>query len=232
MPSRFTRFALTLAMSMFAAALPAELAAQPRLGMGAGASYQQLALDAPLPEWSDTGLLFPTGLVFAEWPLSGIDGPLGERLHVVSGLRYNRQSGQIDWAFVVGAPAQEFTGTFTLKQHFVSVPLWLRLDLGRSPLFVLAGPEVGLLVGAKKESRTLTPEASRSSQEVAVGDELRRVNVALRGGLGAAITPRLRLVASYVAGLSPAKRDAEQPVLISDWQTRELELLLLVRLLN
>ncbi len=230
MPSFFTRTAPFIAMSMLAAVMPAVLSAQPRIGIGVGASYQQLAIEAPLTGWMATGLLFPTGLVYAEWPLTGIEGPLGERLHLVSGLRYNRQSGQVDWTDSLGTPAQEYTGTFMIRQHYVSIPVLLRLELGQSPVFVLAGSDLALLLSAKKESRTLTPEAARTYREDAVGDELRRINVMLRGGFGAAISSRARLVASYAASLTPAKRNADQPVLLSDWRTRELELLLSYRL--
>ncbi len=216
---------------MLLALLPCTAAAQGvRWGVAAGASLQRLALEEPLPEWDDTGLVFPTLMAYMERSLTGIDGPLGRRLHLLAGIRYNRQAGRIDWTFTVGQPPQQFEGQFTLRQHYVSVPVWLRLDLGGSPLFLVAGPEVGVLVAANKESQTLAPVASRSDRTESVADQLRRMHVALRGGVGAALTPRVRLLAVLGVGLSDIKDGVEQTVLVTDWRTREWEVMLMYRL--
>ncbi|MEZ4698860.1 MAG: porin family protein [Rhodothermales bacterium] len=215
---RFAGLLLLIAVLAPARVLPA----QPfRWGVGAGASYQQLVLDAPLPQWSDEGLVFPTLLVFGEAPLSRIEGPLGRRLHLGGGLRYNRQAGRIAWTFEVSESMQTFSGTFTIKQHYVSIPLWLRLDLGDSPLFLTAGPEASLLVAARKESRTDTPASARSRRDDAVAEQLNRLGVALRAGAGVRLGGRARAVLTYCGGLTSAKKNADQPVLVSDWQNRE-----------
>lgn len=202
--------------------------AQPlRWGAGAGASYQHLVLDAPLPEWSDEGLLFPTVFAFAETRLSGVDGPLGRRLHAGAGLRYQRLSGNIRWQFSVGEPAQTFAGDFTIKQHLLALPLWLRLDLGGSPLFLQAGPEPAWVAGASKESRTDTPAEARSARTDAVASQLKRLVMGVRLGAGTRVGARAHIVGSYYAGLTSAKKNAEQPVLVSDWQNRAFEIAML-----
>jgi hypothetical protein len=218
-------------ISILAAAPPARYVYSQAMswGAGAGASFQRLSLESPLPEWAMSGLVFPSLLVYSEIPLPGIEGPLGERLSLLAGTRYNRQSGRIDWTFLVGDPVQQFEGDFTLRQHYLSLPIWLNFRPG-GPIWLVGGVEPGVLLFADKVSRTTAPATAASHREEAVADDLRRLHLALRAGAGISVGTHARLLVSYVAGLTSAKIDADRPVLISDWRTREWELMLLFRL--
>lgn len=191
--------------------------------ISAGPSYHIQEFETPLPWWETAGLLFPSVMLHAEIPMRFIEGPLGEKLFFSTGIRYVRLASRVDWRFEVSNNNDVFTGKFKISQHYLATPLQFRLNMGKSPVFLLGGPELGVLFSAKKKSDTLTPEEFSSSQTESVGKDLHRLNISLYGGAGLRLNNQLRIYARYGVGLRNTKKDAERAVLDSDWRSREIE---------
>ena len=77
---------------------------------------------------------------------------------------------------------------------------------------------------AVKKSDTLTPAEFRTSQKEGVADDLNRFHAALSGGIGVEVSSRLRTFLRYTEGLGSSKKDDQRTVLVTDWETREVEL--------
>jgi hypothetical protein len=211
-------------LAILMAGLTLQAAAQgPVWSLSAGPSFHFQDFEEPLPWWETGGQLFPSLMVHVEFPMRFVEGPLGRHLHFSTGVRYVRLASRVDWEFEVSSSMDVFTGRFKISQHYLAVPLQLRVGLGKTPFFLLAGPELGILVLAQKKSDTLTPETFSSSQRENVGQDLHRLNISLYGGIGARLTDRISCYARYGAGLRGTKKDAERPVLDSDWRSREIE---------
>lgn len=217
---------LLLACTLYLLAGGREAAtAQPvKWGLVLSASYHVHDYESPLDFWDNAGLVFPALALRTEVPFSFVDGPLGEKLFLYSGIRYTRLASRIDWESGTANGGETFAGRFRIGQHYLAVPLQFRLALGNTPVSILAGPEFGFLLFARKVSDTLSPAEFRSSQTEGVGDDLNRVNVSLGGGVVVRLAGGLRATARYNAGLSNAKKSPERTVLVSDWTTKEFEL--------
>lgn len=189
-----------------------------------GISYHGHDFEDPLPWWDASAQAFPSAMLHSEAPMAFVGGPLGRVLFFETGLRYTRLASKVDWQFDVSSSGQTFVGAFRIRQHYLAVPAWLRVQLGRLPVYLTGGPEFGFLILARKKSETFLPEAFRSSQTESVGDDLRRVNVALYGGVGVTLAKGARIYGRYGAGLNHVKKDPERTVLDSDWTTREVEI--------
>ena len=192
-------------------------------GLGVSTSFHNHTYESPLPWWDNSGLVFPSIMLRAELPMSFIEGPLGKKLFLRSGVRYTRLASRVNWEFDVESNAEPFTGKFSINQHFLAIPLQFRLEIGRTPVYLLGGPEFGFLLFARKKSETLTPAEFSSSMNEAVGEDINRVNIALGGGLGFKVNKQLRTFVRYNAGLRGAKKSPSRTVLDTDWQTKELE---------
>lgn len=219
---RVSFFGLLLLLLTFA--FPVMSAAQGvQWSISGGSSYHFQEFDTPLPWWETAGLLFPSVMFHADIPMTFIEGPLGQKLFFSTGVRYVRLASRVDWRFEVSNSNDVFTGKFKISQHYLAAPMQFRLNMGKSPVFILAGPELGMLLFARKKSDTLTPVEFSSSQTEAVGKDLHRLNVSLYGGAGLRLNEQLRIYARYGAGLRNTKKDAERAVLDSDWRSREVE---------
>ncbi len=194
-----------------------------RWGVVVSSSYHMHEYDTPLDFWDNAGLLFPSVMIRGELPMSFIEGPLGKKLYLRSGIRYTRLASRINWQQDTANNAQTFSGRFRISQHYLAVPVHFRLVLGRTPVYFLAGSEVGFLLFATKKSETLTPLEFQSSQTEGVGGDINLVHVSLSGGIGVQLSSRLRTFVRYNKGLSNAKKSAEKTVLVTDWQTKEVE---------
>ena len=153
-----------------------------------------------------------------------IEGPLGERLSFGAGLRYVRLSSKVDFELMLGEQDQLFTGAFTYNQYYLAIPLQLELNMWSLPLYVMGGPEVGILLTASRISKTFTPEESRSTQKINVTEDLRPINVSIYGGVGVRINRQIGAFARYGNGLSSVLKGGDQTVSSSDWSTREFEI--------
>ena len=204
-----------------------EASAQPiEFGIGVSASVHRHVYEEPLEFWDNSQLVFPSVTLKAEIPMSIVGGPLAKKLFLRSGLRYTRLASQVDWAQTTSpgdTEGQVFSGQFSINQHYVALPLQLRLVIGNSPVFLMVGPEFGLLLFAVKKSDTLTPVEFKTSQKEAVGDDIKRFHAALSGGLGVQFSDRMRSYVRYSEGLGASKKDDQRTVLVTDWHTREVE---------
>ena len=205
-----------------------EVSAQPvEFGIGVSASFHRHVYEEPLSFWDNSPLLFPSLTFKAEIPLTFVGGPLAKRLFLRSGLRYTRLASQVDWSQTTNQDdpnAQVFSGKFSINQHYLTLPLQFKLMVGRSPVFLISGPELGVLLFAVKKSDTLTPAEFRTSQKEGVADDLNRFHAALSGGIGVEVSSRLRTFLRYTEGLGSSKKDDQRTVLVTDWETREVEL--------
>ena len=192
-------------------------------GISAGVSFHGHTFDEPLPWWDTAGRLFPSFMLHAGAPMNFVEGPLGNILFFSTGLRYTRLGSRVDWETEVSSTGQVFTGAFKISQHYLALPIQLRLHLGRMPVFLLGGPEFGFLILAQKKSDTFTPEEFSSSQTENVREDIRPFNVSLYGGLGVLLKKNAKIYLRYGVGLNKAKKEAERTVLNTDWSTREIE---------
>ncbi len=192
-------------------------------GIGLSSSFHSHSYDAPLPWWDNSGLVFPSVMLRAELPLTFIEGPLGRKLYLRSGVRYTRLASRVNWEFDVESNPEPFTGKFSINQHYLAVPLQFRLEIGKTPVYLLGGPEFGFLLFAQKKSETLTPVEFSSSMNEGVGEDIHRVHVTLGGGVGFKVNKQIRTFVRYNAGLRGAKKSPSSTVLDTDWQTKELE---------
>ncbi|MFK7846303.1 MAG: porin family protein [Rhodothermales bacterium] len=192
-------------------------------GISISSSFHQHEYEEPLAWWDNAGRVFPSVMLRSELPLSFIEGPLGKKLFLRTGVRYTRLASRVNWQFDVANTAEPFTGKFGISQHYLTIPLQFRLEIGRTPVYLLAGPEFGFLIFANKKSETLTPVEFESTQTESVGNDINVINLALGGGLGVQLSSRLRSFVRYSAGLSDAKKSADRTVLDTDWRTKEIE---------
>ena len=199
--------------------------AQPvQWGISASSSFHELDFDDPLPWWESSGLTFPAIGVSMEWPMQFIEGPLGNILWLKSGIRLVRLATKVDFELELGEDNQLFTGAFRIRQYYASIPVQFRLDLGQAPVYVLVGPEFGVLLTANRTSETFTPVASRASSTQQIGGELRRINISIYGGIGVHIYKGIDLFGQYGRGVNQVLKPGEQTISDSDWSTRELEI--------
>ena len=132
-------------------------------GISASASIHELDFEAPLDFWDASNRSFPSVMLHMELPMRFVEGPLGKLLWLSSGVRYTRLASKVDFENEVGSGNQLFMGTFSINQHYLAIPVQFRLDLGKLPVFITAGPEFGVLVYANKVSETFTPVEFQSS---------------------------------------------------------------------
>ncbi len=187
------------------------------------ASYHLHDYENPLDFWDNSGLMFPAVGVRAGIPFSFVDGPLGKRLFLDTGIRYTRLASRIDWESGTANGGETFSGKFRIGEHFIAVPVQFRVQVGKTPVSLVFGPEFGFLLFARKVSDTLTPVEFKSSQTEQVGEDLNRLNISLGGGIAYRVSKKIRAFLRYNAGLSNAKKSPERTVLVSDWTTKEIE---------
>ena len=193
-------------------------------GASASASIHELDFDSPLPWWSSSELVFPSFALHAEMPMQFIEGPLGKVLWFSTGIRYARLASKVDFELELGQENQLFTGAFQINQHIVGIPIQFRLDLGQLPVYLLAGPEVDLLITANRSSETFTPVESRSSDTKQGTNDLKRINIAIYGGIGIHLIKGVDLFGKYGRGTSGALKTGEQTFSDSDWINEEVEI--------
>ena len=195
-----------------------------RWGISASASIHELDFEAPLDFWDASNRSFPSVMFHMELPMRFVEGPLGELLWLSSGVRYTRLASKVDFENEVGSGNQLFTGAFSINQHYLAIPVQFRLDLGKLPVFITAGPEFGVLVYANKVSETFTPVEFQSSDTRKITSDLKRVNTSLYGGVGVEFKRGVALFGRFGRGLNHVLKGGEQTVSVSDWLTNEFEI--------
>ena len=124
-------------------------------GGSVGISVHELEFEEPLDFWDATNRTFPAVMVHIELPMRFIEGPLGKLLWLSSGVRYTRLASKVEFETELGAGNQLFTGAFQINQHYLAIPFQFRLDLGKLPVYIIAGPEVGILGICKSKVRNI-----------------------------------------------------------------------------
>ena len=165
---------------------------------------------------------FRTG-VLLERNLAGIEGPLGKRMHVQTGLLFKRLTGRVNWFSEVGNPVQRYAGSFSINQFYATIPVAIKLDLFSTPLSLVSGLEAGILVRASKQSQTDEPVSLSTSSTTQVADEIRRLHTSFKIGLQARVSPQWGVRFLFHRGLAHQKKAPENPVLITDWRTSEFD---------
>lgn len=193
-------------------------------GVSSSVSIHALDFEEPLDFWEASNRTFPTAMLHMDIPLEFIDGPLGKILWLRSGARYTRLASRVDFETQLGQGNQLFTGAFYINQHYLAIPVQLRLDLGKLPVFLIAGPEFGILLFANRKSETFSPEESRSSDTRSITSDLRLINTSLYGGLGVSLGRGFALFGRYGQGVGEVLKGGERTVSVSDWLTKEFEI--------
>ena len=189
-----------------------------------GVSLHELDFEEPLEFWDVSGSAFPAVMVHMDVPFKFIDGPLGRLLWLSTGARYTRLATKVDFATEVGQDNQLFTGAFQINQHYIAIPVQFKLQLGKLPVFLMAGPEFGILLFANRESETITPEEFRSSDTRSIASDLKLINTSIYGGFGVNIMGGVMLFGRYGGGVTEVLKEGEQTVSVSDWLTKEIEI--------
>ncbi len=193
-----------------------------RWGISGAISFHRFDYVDPLPWWEESSQSFPAIGVYMEWPMHFIEGPLGNILRFNTGLRYARLASKVDFALVLGDEDQEFTGAFRINQHYLLLPAQLELFLGRAPVYLMAGPEVGFLLTAGRISETFTPEEFRDRRSQTISRDLKRVSVFLYGGAGVRLSKRLSTFVRFGSALGRALKEGERSFVDNDWTSKEL----------
>ena len=93
---------------------------------------------------------------------------------------------------------------YTTRLNYVAVPILVKATLG--PLYVEAGPQFGLLVGASEKGTVQVSGASGqagfSSVDRSSTDNYKRGDFALCGGVGLKLGPIVRVGGRFIAGLN------------------------------
>ena len=193
-------------------------------GVSVGGSIHELEFESPLDFWEANNRAFPTAMLHAEIPMRFIEGPLGKILWLSSGVRYTRLASKVGFETELGSGNQLFTGAFQINQHYLAIPVQFRLDLGTWPVYIMAGPEFGVLIFANRKSETFTPVESRSSDIRTITSDLKLINTSIYGGVGIQVVRGVELFGRYGSGLSDVLKPGENNVSVSDWLTNEFEI--------
>ena len=174
--------------------------------------------------WDPEAVRFFRAGALVERNLAGIEGPLGKKMHIQTGLFFKRLAGRVNWVSEVGNPIQRYAGSFSINQFYATVPLGFKLDLFTSRFSLVAGLEAGLLISASKQSQTDEPVSLSTESTSQVGDEIRRLHTSMYVGAQVQLAPKWGVRLLYHLGLAHQKKAPENPVLITDWRTSEIDL--------
>jgi hypothetical protein len=150
-----------------------------------------------------------------------IEFPLNDRLSIMTGPRYVRQTNNVKLD-----PASGLTGEFHLTQDYISLPALVAIrPLNSRRLFLDLGPELGVLIGANIfTDYTFSGGAVHTEDDIT--NDLNDVNVTLDAGLGIdfPMAEHVGVAAMrYTHGLVGI---AKQGHWGTDWKTQGVEFLL------
>ena len=193
--------------------------AQLDLFAGLEGGYLKSTFDygAPLPEWdvgSNDG--FTAGIT--------VELRTPSRIGIVGGFRFVRYTNHVDFE----SDIVSIKGYFEVTQDYVSWPLYLKyLPFSDFGWFILGGGELGFLVSADQESKSMfygTPDTTITMDNDII-DRMERTNIALLVGGGyefALGSHTVILQARYNYGLVGT---AEEKDWLSDWKIRAVEII-------
>lgn len=202
----FLLLLLLLGTSMQASAQPI------RLGMEGSLGYSSLPYDNPLDEWDTSGQVSYGAMAFALIPISA-------SIDIQPGLRFHTVGNNVDVEGTINTPdgPMPISGTFSITQTYLSIPVRMRYALQKLPVYFIAGPELGYLVSAD-----LSQETNGAAQEESIIDTVNRFNVVLTAGAG--ITTQVNdrnlfIQVFYSRGINGVADDESWG---SDWHTQEI----------
>ena len=178
-----------------------------RLGVVGGVGLSTVEYDDLMPHWEspDWETSFSAGLL--------VEIPLTSRLYLQPMLRYARLNATVEYD-----PSQ-VAGHYELSHDYLSVPVLVKLDVLEAPrTFVLAGPEVAVLLSAEQVSFEGSSESSCD-----ISNDMDSMNIALDVGAGISFDVGTRsffVAAVYSYGLLGVGKESEW---FSDWKTRAVD---------
>jgi hypothetical protein len=151
----------------------------------------------------------------------------GSRGSVIAGLRYSGLGNEVDYdeSTIPGQdPALATSGTFSVHQRYLGIPIAARWDLySEGGPFLFGGFETAYLLGADLDwSERATPASPVEEGSEDIGDALSdfNVNVFIGGGLALAVADHeVELSVRYAYGLTDP---ADSEDWFSGWATQEL----------
>lgn len=168
-----TRIVLYLAVAVFV--LIGDAGAQSvRFGIEAGPSYVSFNFEDDLASKDASGRFSAAGMIFAEIRAGGVVLQPALRL---ARLGFKRPQDE---------QASPHRSTFTLGTYYLSMPLRVQVQLNRKGFYVAGGPEIGYLLSAR--GTTAADARHADPRKESFTSSMRRVNVALGGGIGMPIT--------------------------------------------
>ena len=164
------------------------LATQARAQLGVKGGLSEAVLSGRVGEDAKYKTYFHAGVFYQ----AHLIGPLS----IQPELLYSLQGAQLKGALT--------TTNYTTRLNYVAVPILVKATFG--PLYVEAGPQFGLLVGANEQGTVQISSASGQAQFDNVNrsstDNYKRGDFALCGGVGLKLGPIVRVGGRFIAGLN------------------------------
>lgn len=133
--------------------------------------------------------------------------PIAESFSVQPELLYSQMGAKTVDTYTAGS--SNYEQTYTTSLDYVTLPVMLQYKLVPS-FYLEAGPEFGILVGAKdKGTEKLTVAGTTTTRDYTndIKDDVNGFNVGLGIGAGYYFTDNIGISARYVAGLSDIVKD-------------------------
>ena len=147
-------------------------------------------------------------------------------IDIQSGLRYVKLGNIIKYdenIDVFGEPVH-VKGSFEIMQNYISIPVRFNIKIPKTPFFISAGPEMGLLFYAKMKAEEQEPEPKKGEEMITA--DLNLLNYCFNIGLGYnfnLFNKEFYILGLYSYGVKSIPKDLYMPL---DWRTREMLLTL------
>ena len=165
------------------------LATQARAQFGVKGGLSEAVLSGRVGEDASYKTYFHAGIFYQ----AHLIGPLSIQPEAL----YSLQGAQLKGAATIA--------NYTTRLNYVAVPILVKATFG--PLYVEAGPQFGLLVGANEQGTVQISSASGQAQfdsnvDRSSTDNYKRGDFALCGGVGLKLGPIVRVGGRFIAGLN------------------------------
>lgn len=165
------------------------LATQARAQFGVKGGLSEAVLSGRVGEDASYKTYFHAGVFYQ----AHLIGPIS----IQPELLYSLQGAQLKGATTIA--------NYTTRLNYVAVPILVKATFG--PLYVEAGPQFGLLVGASEQGTVQISSASGQAQfgsnvNRSSTDNYQRGDFALCGGVGLKLGPIVRVGGRFIAGLN------------------------------
>jgi hypothetical protein len=160
---------------------------------------------------------------------SFVEIPINGALNLRTGIRFVRLGSQFHFDTGEGSTGGRHSGDFKIFQDYLTLPLLAKINVSKYPrLFIMAGPEAGLLVSASATlSETISFAAPFYNQErltdEKIYDNMAPYNFCLNTGCGIEFLMLAHLISiqlEYSHGLVGTAKESKW---FSNWKTREVK---------